>query len=221
MATEKYGLIIRMRFVAPKGRRRSRWLEGSGQINLKNLHRDNPSAVEVVIQPEARGERVMGNGAQDAIFEGVAGLEAEDADGFDADVLVSGKVNDGGIRAISDGAWQDVRGAAARMRNVHHWDFDRFEGAVEIEVELRELADAELAVDSYERVNFLAAVAVSLESYFGFEQFNLRGMRRFLGFIRFFCALGRRRRRRFLLWSLGACRGPTRDEQKTCRCRIE
>ena len=48
---------------------------------------------------------------------------------------------------IGDGAWQDVCSAAARVRNVDHRDFHRFERAVEIKIKLRELADAQFAID--------------------------------------------------------------------------
>ncbi len=55
---------------------------------------------------------------EDAVFEGIAGFEAEDAHGFDADVLVGGSIDDGGIRIIGDGAGQDVGGAAAGVGDV-------------------------------------------------------------------------------------------------------
>lgn len=133
-----------------------------------------------MFNPEVWRERMVGDGSYDAIFQSVAWLEAEDAHGFDADVLIGGRVHYGGIRMIGDGAWQDVHGAAARMDNMHDRDFHRFERAVEVEVELRELADAEFAIDFHQCVNFFAAVAVCLESYFSFEQCDLRRMGSFL-----------------------------------------
>ena len=87
------------------------------------------------------------DGSDNTIFESVTGLEAEDAHRFDAHVLIRGSVHDRGIGMIGDGAWQDVCSAAARVRNVDHRDFHRFERAVEIKIKLRELADAEFAID--------------------------------------------------------------------------
>ena len=52
-------------------------------------------------------------GGDDAIFEEVAGFEAEDADGFDADVLISGGIDDGRIGIVGDGAGEDVDRASA------------------------------------------------------------------------------------------------------------
>ena len=55
---------------------------------------------------------MVSGGGDDAVFEVGAGFQAEDADGFDADVLVGGGVNDGGIGIVGDGAGEDVGGAA-------------------------------------------------------------------------------------------------------------
>ena len=128
--------------------------------------------------------------SHDAVLDRVAGLKTEDAHGFDAHVMIRGEVYDGGIRAIRDRARQDIRGAAAGVRDMHHRDFYRLERAVEIKVELRELADSQFAIDFHQRVNFLAAVAVCLESNFRFEQFDLRRMSRLLGLVRFFLLTG-------------------------------
>jgi len=43
--------------------------------------------VEGMVEPEVWSERVMSGRRDDAVFEEVAGLQAEDADGFDADVV--------------------------------------------------------------------------------------------------------------------------------------
>ncbi len=132
--------------------------------------------VEGVVKPEVGGERVIRSGRDDAIFEEVAGFEAEDADGFDADALIRGSVDNGGIGIVGDGAGEDVGGAAAGMRDVDEGDFDGLEGAVEVEIEAGELPDAEFVVDAHEGVNFLAAVAVGFEAVARFEQFDLIGV---------------------------------------------
>ena len=80
---------------------------------------DHADAVEGMVEPEAGGEGMVRNGSDDAVFESVAGLEAEDADGFDADVVVGRGVEDGEIGIVGDGAGQDVGGAAARMGDVN------------------------------------------------------------------------------------------------------
>ena len=133
-----------------------------------------------MFEPELRGERMVRDGSDDAVFEGVAGLESEDAHRFHAHVLIRGSIHHCGIRAVGDGARQDVRGAAVRVGNVNHRDFDRFERAVEIEVELGKLADAKFAVDFHQRMNLFAAIAVGFKANSGLQQADLRGVRRFL-----------------------------------------
>src|SRR6266576_207618 len=115
----------------------------------------------------------MCSGGDDAAFERVAGRKAEDADGFDSDILVCGGVDDGGIGIVGHGAGKDVSGAAAGMGDVDERNLDGLEGAVVIEIEARELADAELVVDVHASVNFLAAVAVGFEAVAGFEKLDL------------------------------------------------
>src|SRR5437016_13327865 len=44
-------------------------------------------------------------------------------------------------------------------------------------------------MDFHQRVNFPAAVAVRFETNFGFQQFDLRGIRRFFRSVCFFCVL--------------------------------
>ena len=87
---------------------------------------------------------------------------------------------------IGDRARQDVRSAAAGVSHMHHRNFHGLKRAVKIKVELGELTGAEFAIDFHPRVNFLAAVAVCLESNFRFEQFDLGGMSRLRGLVRFF-----------------------------------
>jgi len=142
---------------------------------------DDAGAVEGMVEPEVGGERVVGGGGDDAVFEVVAGSEAEDADGFDANVLVGGGVDDSGIGLIGDSAGEDVGGAAARMGDVDEGDFDGLEGAVVVEIEAGELADAEFGADVDTRVDFLAAVAVGFEAVAGFEELDLGGVFCFLG----------------------------------------
>ena len=119
---------------------------------------------------------MVGGGGDDAVFEDVTGFEAEDADGFDADVLVGGGVDDGGIGIVGDGAGKDVGGAAAGVRDVDERDLDGFEGAIVVEIEAGELADAEFVVDMHAGVNFFAAVAVGFEAVAGFEELDLSGV---------------------------------------------
>jgi len=136
---------------------------------------------------------MVGGGGGDAVFEEVAGLQAEDADGFDADVVVGGEVDYGGIGIVGDGAGKNVRNAAAGVSDADERDFDGLEGAVEIEIEAGELADAQFIVDFDAGVDLFAGVAVDFEAIFRFEQLNLCricfrgswfGWRRWLGFLR-------------------------------------
>src|SRR5260370_3288913 len=126
-------------------------------------------------EPEVRGEGVVGCCGDYAIFEDVAGGEAEDADGFDADVLIGGGVYYGGIGLVGDGAGKDVGGAAAGMRYAHQREFDLLEGAVVVEGQTGELAGAEFIVDVGAGVEFLAAVAVCFEAPARFAQLGLLG----------------------------------------------
>src|SRR5580700_7218756 len=102
---------------------------------------------------EIGSEGAMRGGSHHAVFEHVAGGEAEDAHGFDADVLAGGGVGGGGMGLVGDGAGENVRGAAAGVGDVDQGEFDLLEGAVEIEIEVRELADAKFAVDADTGVN--------------------------------------------------------------------
>src|SRR5260370_30934210 len=110
-----------------------------------------------------------------AIFEEVAGGEAEDADGFDADVVVGGGVDYGGIGLVGDGTGKNVDGAAAGVGDAHEREFDLLERAVVVEGQAGELAGAEFVVDVHAGVDFLAAVAIGLEAHAGFEELDLCG----------------------------------------------
>src|SRR6202451_2057931 len=110
-----------------------------------------------------------------AISENVGGLKSEDADRLDSNILIGGCVSYDGVRFIGDCARKNIGRAAALVGDMHQWDFDFFVGAIEIEVEVRELAGAEFAVDANARVDFFTRVTVSFEADFGFEQFDLGG----------------------------------------------
>ncbi len=92
------------------GRGGSQWVDANlhltrgGEVELEDLLGDDAGAVESMVEPEVGGERVMRGRGDDAVFEDVAGLEAEDANGFDADVLVGGRIDDGRIGIVGDGA---------------------------------------------------------------------------------------------------------------------
>jgi len=85
---------------------------------------------------------MVGSGGDDSIFEEVAGLQTEDADGFYADVLVSGGVYYGGIGIVGNGAGENVCDAAARVSDMDQRNFYSLEAAVEIEIQSRELSNA-------------------------------------------------------------------------------
>lgn len=126
----------------------------------------------------------------DAVLEDISGREAQDADGFDADVLVRGKVGDNGVGLVGDGAGEDIGGAAAGVGDVDDGDFDLLEGAVEVEIQVRELADAEFAVDADAGVDLFAGVAIGLEADVRFQQFDLGGGFGDRGFIGGFAGRG-------------------------------
>jgi hypothetical protein len=104
------------------------------EIEFEEFSRDDAGAVEGVIEPEIGGERVMRCGGDDTVFEEVVGLKAENADGFDANVVVGGIVQDGGIGIVGDGARENVGGSPRSVRDPDERNFDRLEAAVEIEV---------------------------------------------------------------------------------------
>lgn len=61
------------------------------------------------------------------------------------------------------------------MSDAHERNSDLLEGAIEVEIETRELANAKFIVNLDTRVNFLAAVAVFFEADMRLQQFDLRG----------------------------------------------
>ena len=119
----------------------------------------------------------------DPIFEGVAFLQAEDADGFDAYVLVSGEFFYGGIGSVGDGTGQKFGSAAVGVADAHQRNLYLLEGAVVIEGYAGKLASTQDVVDFDDGVNFFAGVAVGFKADMGFEQLNLEGkLRAFRGF---------------------------------------
>src|SRR5580692_2370133 len=128
-----------------------------------------------MVEPNVGGERVMRCRGDNAVFQGVAGFEAEDAYGFDADVLVGGGASDGWVGRVGDRAGENVYRAAARVGDADERNFDLFEGAVEVEIEACELADTEFVVDFDQGVYFFAAVAAGFEADAGFEEFDFGG----------------------------------------------
>jgi hypothetical protein len=116
---------------------------------------------------------MVGDGGDDAIFERVSRGEAEDANGFDADVLVGGGVDDGGVGLIGDGAGENVGGTAGCMGEMEERNLDLLERAVVVEAEVRELSRAEFIVDMHAGMDFFAAVATDFKADAGFEQFDL------------------------------------------------
>ena len=183
-------------------------LTGGGKVELEDFLGDDAGAVEGMVEPEVGGKRVMRRGGDDAVFEVVAGGETEDADGFDADVLVGGGVDDGGVGLIGGGAGEDVGGAAAGMGDVDERDFDGLEGAVVVEIEAGELADAELGVDVYAGVDFFAGIAIGFEAVAGFEELDLGGVLGLFGKNGFFGGL--------LGSLLGLRERKSRCEEKRC-----
>ena len=112
------------------------------KIEFEIFFGDDAGAVEGVIEPEIGGEWMMSCGSDDAVFEEVAGLEAEDANGFDADVMIGGILDYSGIGVVSDGAGENIGGSSAFVRDADHGDFYRLKAAVEIEVQPAELVRA-------------------------------------------------------------------------------
>ena len=76
----------------------------SRKVELEDFLGDDAGAVESMVEPKVGSQRVVHRGGDDAVFEEVAGFEAEDAEGFDADVPVGGRIDDGRIGIVGDGA---------------------------------------------------------------------------------------------------------------------
>ena len=131
---------------------------------------DDAGAVEGVVEPEVGSERVMRGCGDDAVFEGVAWSEPEDAHGFDAHVMIGGIVHDGGIGIVGDRARENVGSAAAGMRDADEGNFDLLEAAVVIEIEAGKLANADFGIDFDDAMNFFAGITVTLKADRRFEK---------------------------------------------------
>src|SRR5271163_5171577 len=129
-------------------------LANRGEVKFENFPGDDAGAIEGVLEPEVRGQGMVGDGGDDSIFKRVARFKAEDADGFYADILVGRIVNDGGVGIVGDGAGKDVGGAAAGVGDAYLGYFDGFEGTVEVKIEAGELTDAQFIVDVHAGVDF-------------------------------------------------------------------
>ena len=149
------------------------------QVEREHFVRDDARTVEGMVKPEIGCERMVTRQCDYAVFERVAGLEAEDADGFYAYIVVGGKLFDGGIRRIGNCTRKNVCCATACVRDVHQRNFHGLEAAVVIEVQPRELTNTKFAIDFDECVHFFSRIAVRFDTIFCFEQVNLRCVRRF------------------------------------------
>ena len=67
---------------------------------------------------------MVGDSGDDAVFEHVAGFEAEDADGFDAHVLIGRSVDDRRVGIVRDGAGQNVCCAAVGVGDADQRNLD-------------------------------------------------------------------------------------------------
>lgn len=142
-----------------------------GNFDLKRLSRDRTVVCKIVSD---RCKMIWCRGGDCAIFELVAGLKSENADGFDPDVLVRRSIDNCRIRLIGDGARQNVSRAAVGVGDMHERQLDLLKRAVVIETKTRELPRAQLIVDMHDGVHFFATVPVGLEAHLGFEQLNPR-----------------------------------------------
>src|SRR5205085_5138037 len=102
------------------------------QVECEDFFGDDARAVEGVVEPGIGSEGMMSGSGDDAIFEEIAGLQPEDADRLNADVLVGGSVDYSWIGIIGDGAGKNVRDSAAGVSDSNQRNFDRLETAVEI-----------------------------------------------------------------------------------------
>src|SRR5260221_12728560 len=78
---------------------------------------------------------MMRHNRDDWVFERIAGFEAEDADGFDADVLVEGGVDDDGVGIVGDGPGENFGGTATGVGDLYERNFDLLKRSVVVEIE--------------------------------------------------------------------------------------
>ncbi len=112
---------------------------------------------------------MMRHHRDDAVFERIAGFEAEDADGFDADVLVDGGVDDDGVGIVGDGPGENFGGTATGVGDLYERNFDLLKRSVVVEIEAGELACAQFVVDFHAGVDFFSAGPVGLEPNAGLK----------------------------------------------------
>lgn len=117
----------------------------------------------------------MRRGRNDAIFQDVGGLQPKNSNRLASNLLVSAGVQDRGIRLIGHRAWQNVGGAPAGVRDARQRNFHRFECAIVVKTQARELPRPQFRIDAYSRVYFFAACAIGLEADVRFEEFDLCG----------------------------------------------
>ncbi len=146
-----------------------------GEIEFVVFFQDLAGAIESVLEPKiGSGEAMSGCGC-DAIVDGVAFLEAEDSHGFDANVVIGGKVGDQFAGGVGDGAGEEFGGAAGGVTDTDEGNLDLLEGAVVFEIEMSEFARAEEIVDADDGVDFFTGVAVGFDADTGFEELDLEG----------------------------------------------
>ena len=104
------------------------------QIQFVAFFEDLAGTIEGVLKPEAGRGKVMCGSSFNAIFNDVAFLQAENARGFDSDVLIGGKVGDDLAGRIADGAGQEFGGAAGSVADTHERNIDLLEGAIVFEL---------------------------------------------------------------------------------------
>ena len=114
-------------------------------------------------------------GRNHAIFQHVRGLQPENSNRFASNILVSAGIHYGGIRLIGHRAWQDISGATAGVRDARQRNFHRFECAIVVKIQARELPRPQFGIDAHPRVHFFAACAIGVKADVRFEQLDLCG----------------------------------------------
>ena len=130
---------------------------------------DLAGAVEGMFQPEIGRKRVMGSCGYDAVLDGIAFLQAEDAHRFDAHILVGGISFYRGIRCVADGAREDVGCAAIGVGDPHLGDFQLLKRAIVIEGQAGKLVRANGIVEFHNGVYFFARIAVRFKTNVRFQ----------------------------------------------------
>ena len=145
------------------------------KVDLKQLGEYQPFRREIVRQKEVRAQGPMLRGGYDVVFEIVARSETQNTNRFHANILIRGRIGNRRVRLIGDGAGKNVCRAAAGVRDVNRRNLDLLKGAVVVEIQTRELANAQLIVDVDAGVNFFPPVAVGLNANLRVEQADFGG----------------------------------------------